>query len=101
LDLAGQRNGGFILSSAFLDKFWPVGGLMSHSRIATGGLNSIGQPHQIVQTYNNQTLGGWALAESVGGWKSGFVLWPKNSTKVQCLGGGLAIAKLCPASLFQ
>jgi hypothetical protein len=63
-DLAGQRNRSFVLSSAFLDKFWPVGGLMSHSQIATP--NSIGLPHQIIQTYNNQPSGGWALADSAG-----------------------------------
>ncbi len=40
---------------------------MSHSQIATGGLYSIGPPRQIIQKYNNQPLGGWALAESAGG----------------------------------
>jgi hypothetical protein len=49
-------------------------GLMSQSQIATGGLNSIGMPHQIIQTYYNQPSGGWALAELAGGWKGGSVL---------------------------
>ncbi len=95
MDSAGRRNGGFVLCRAFLDEFWPVGGLMSHSQIATGGSNLIGPPHQFIQTYHNQPWGGWGLAESAGGWKSGSILWPakfdKNST---FLGGGLAIAKL-------
>ncbi len=59
-----QRNGGFVLCSAFLDKFRPVGGLMSHSQIATGMPNLIGLLSQSIQTYHNQPLGGWALAES-------------------------------------
>jgi hypothetical protein len=78
LDLAGQRNSGFVLSSAFLDEFWPVGGLMSHSQIATGGPNLISLPCQIIQIYNNQPSGGWALAESAGEWNGGSILWPEN-----------------------
>jgi hypothetical protein len=69
---------------------------MSHSQIATGGPNSIGPPRQIIQTYNNQPSGGWALGELAGGWKGHSVLWPANSTKIQRLGGGLAIAKSRP-----
>ncbi len=72
----------------FLEEFWPVGGFMSHSQIATGGLNLIGPPHQIIQTYNNQPLGGWALAELAGGWKGGSVLWPAKFNKNSTFGGG-------------
>ncbi len=61
---------------------------MSHSQIATGGPNSIGPPRQIIQTYNNQPLGGWALAETAGGWKGGSVLWPAKFDKIYRLGGG-------------
>jgi hypothetical protein len=97
-DSAGQRNSGFVLCSAFLDEFWLVGGLMSHSRIATGGPNLINPPHQFIQTYPNQPSGGWALAKSAGGWKGGSVLWrakfDENST---FFGGGVAMAKLRPA----
>ncbi len=88
LDLAGQRNSGFALSSAFLDKFWLVVGLMSHSQIATSGPNLIGLPHQIIQTYNNQPSGGWALAESAGGWKGGSNLWPAKFDENSTFGGG-------------
>jgi hypothetical protein len=76
LDSAGRRNGGFVLSSAFLDKFRPVGGLMSHSQLATSGPNSISPPRQIIHTYNNQPSGGWALVQLAGGWKGGSILWP-------------------------
>jgi hypothetical protein len=89
--LAGRRNGGFVLSSAFLDEFWPVGGLMSHSQIATGGPNSISPPHQISQTHNNQPSGGWALAESAGGWKGHSILWlAKIRQKFNVWGGGVS-----------
>jgi hypothetical protein len=87
-DLAGQRNGSFVLSSAFLDEFRLVGGLMSHSQIATSGPNSIGLSHQIIQTYNNQPLGGWALAELAGGWKGHSILWPAKFDKNSTFGGG-------------
>jgi hypothetical protein len=43
--------------------FLPLGGLTSHSQIATSGPNLISPPHLIIQTYNNQPSGGWALAE--------------------------------------
>jgi hypothetical protein len=69
------------MSSAFLDKFRPEG-LMSHSQIATGRPNLISPPRQIIQTYNNQPLGGWALAESAGGWKGGSVLWPAKYKEI-------------------
>jgi hypothetical protein len=81
-------NGGFVLCSDFLDEFWPVGGLMSHSRIATGGPNAIGPPHQIIQTYHNQPSGDRALPESAGGWKGGFVLWLAKFDKKSMFGGG-------------
>jgi hypothetical protein len=80
--------GGFVLCSAFLDKFWPVGGLMSHSQIATAGPNLIGLPHQIIQTYPNQPSGGWALSDLAGGWKGGSILWPAKFDKKLMLGGG-------------
>jgi hypothetical protein len=70
---------------------------MSHSQIATGGPNLIGPPRQIIQTYNNQPSGGWALAESAGGWKGSYVLWPAKFDKNSTFGGGLAIAILRPA----
>jgi hypothetical protein len=86
-DSAGQRNGGFILTSAFLDEFRPVGGLMSHSQIATGVPNLIGPPCQIIQTYNNQPSGGLALAELAGGWKGVSILWPAKFGKNSTFGG--------------
>ncbi len=85
------------MCSAFLDKIWPVGRLTSHSQIATGGLNLVGPPYQIIQTYHKQPVGGWALAESAGGWKGGSVLWPAMFDKKSTFGGGLAIAKSQPA----
>jgi hypothetical protein len=88
LDLAGQRNGGFVLCSAFLDKFWPVGVLMSQSQIVTGWPNLINPPHQIIQTYCNQPLGDWALAELAGGWKGSSILWPAKFDKNLTFGGG-------------
>ncbi len=94
MDSAGQRNGGFVLSSAFLDEFWPVGGLMSHSQIATSRLNSIGPSHQIIQTYNNQPLGGWALAESARGWKGHSILWPAKFNKNSMFGGGVSHSQI-------
>jgi hypothetical protein len=95
---AGRQNGGFVLPSSFLDEFWPVGGSMSHSQIATGGPNSIGLLHQIIQTDNNQPSGGWSLAESAGGWKGSSVLWlAKFNKNFNVWGGGLAVAKSRPA----
>jgi hypothetical protein len=97
--LAGQRNGSFVLSSAFLDEFRPVGGLMSHSQIATGGPNSTGPPRQIIQTYNNQPSDGWALAESAGGWKGHSVLWPAKFNKNSTFGGGVSHSQIASSGL--
>jgi hypothetical protein len=41
-----------------------------------------------IQMYHNQSLGGWAWAESAGGWKGGCVLWLRNFDKKQHLEGG-------------
>jgi hypothetical protein len=82
LDLAGQRNGSFVLCSAFFGRIFAVWGLMSHIQVATGGPNLIGPPHQIIQTYHNQPLGGWALAKLAGGWTGGSILWPANFNKI-------------------
>jgi hypothetical protein len=82
------------LSSAFLDEFRLVGGLMSHSQIATGEPNLIGPPHQIIQTYNKQPLGGWALAESAGGWKGGSILWLVKFDKKSTFGGGVSHSQI-------
>jgi hypothetical protein len=82
------KDGSFILSSAFLDKFWLVRGMMSHSQIATGGQNLISLPRQIIQKNNNQPLGGWALAESAGGRKGSSVLWLAKFDKNLTFGGG-------------
>jgi hypothetical protein len=67
---------------------------MSHSQIATGGPNLISLPHQIIQTYHNQPSGGWALAESAGGWKGDFVLWPAKFDKISMFGGGVAHSQI-------
>jgi hypothetical protein len=67
---------------------------MSHSQIVTGGPNLIGPPHQIIQTYNNQPSGGWALAESAGGWKGGSVLWPAKFDKDSMFGGGVSHSQI-------
>ncbi len=93
-DLARQRNGGFVLCSAFLEKKWPVGGLTSHSQIATGGLNLINPPRHIIQTYHNQPLDGWALTELAGGWKGGSVLLPEKFNKKLTFGGGVSHSQI-------
>ncbi len=50
------------------------GGGVSHSQNAFSGPNLISAPGQNIQTYHNQPLGGWALAELAGGWEGGFIL---------------------------
>jgi hypothetical protein len=53
--------------------FW---GGVSHSQIASSGLNSSVRPVKIFKytTINHQVAG--LLAELAGGWKGGNVLWP-------------------------
>jgi hypothetical protein len=87
-----------------LDEFWPVGGLMSHCKIATGRPNSIGPPRQTIQTYHNHSSGGWALAELAGGWKGGSILWPAKFDKNLTFWGGVSHSQIAfsgPNSIGQ
>ncbi len=82
---AGEWKGGSILWPWNSTKNWVWGGGVSHSQIATSGLDLIGLPSCNIQKYQNQPLDGWALAEFTGWWKGGSVLWPWNSTKIRHL----------------
>jgi hypothetical protein len=76
-ELAGEWKGSSVLWPAkFVKNLTFGGGGVSHSHIPSSGLNSISAPSQNIQTCHNHPSGGWALAESAGGWKGGSVLWP-------------------------
>jgi hypothetical protein len=87
LDLAGQRNGSFVLFSSFLDKFQPVGGLMSHSQIATGGPNLTICPVKLFKhtTINQRVAGLWL--NWPGDKKAALFCGRQHLTKNQRLGG--------------